>query len=628
MKKLAETYVKYGVPSDLAAKYEKLNLSASSFRNLPNTILKEKYKLRQNEIKIVKTYLIRQVIPQDTLQKLLENSNFTCCCCTGTKSDAYIVHHIVKYEISQDNSYENLAVLCPNDHDLAHRGTGLTNSLTSDQIKSAKDNWEQIVQLRKLVAASPAELKKFYLSIPRYQEIIDEIERLKSTIADKEDIAKLSISALRAEREVNESNITKLSEEKNTLELQIKTLINKLSQFQPDQYSEIHKIGVELFLSGDINGALGALSEKELNVQLEKIIDTQNSLLESVKGNIESRFLRANLLFINGNEAEACHFVGETLRVCENLCDSYTELLPKLASCFEIAGTIYFCCGHIDSAEAVFQKGLDLCDYLINNDIPSITPLIPDFLHNLGTVNYSRNRYVEAREFLESSLEWYKDLSSIFIGNEFPSNNFITSNLIRNYINLSVTYQAMNLEKEAKTAFEEAQKLKIESKIFEENSGCIDELQIRYLSSSANLSLKSGDASMAIKPLMELILILEDKSKENPKRFLRELVNTYLEICAASLQNNTEVELANYIELAIIKARSLLSLEVNGDPSPLAYAIMFKILNSLQNGSLSASDLEIFQEAFDIVEDLKPEEGDPKIREGINMLKGLIGQKK
>lgn len=59
MSKLAETYVKYGVPSDLAVKYEKLNLSASSFRKLPNTILKEKYKFSQSEIKIVKTYLTR-----------------------------------------------------------------------------------------------------------------------------------------------------------------------------------------------------------------------------------------------------------------------------------------------------------------------------------------------------------------------------------------------------------------------------------------------------------------------------------------------------------------------------------------------------------------------------------------
>ncbi|WP_213543953.1 hypothetical protein, partial [Klebsiella pneumoniae] len=82
MKELARTYIKYGVPSDLASKYEQLALSASSFRALSKTLLKQNYMLNDNEIEIVKNYLNRQPIPSDIIQKLLENNNFTCCCCS------------------------------------------------------------------------------------------------------------------------------------------------------------------------------------------------------------------------------------------------------------------------------------------------------------------------------------------------------------------------------------------------------------------------------------------------------------------------------------------------------------------------------------------------------------------
>ncbi|PLN32486.1 hypothetical protein CWN71_28995, partial [Klebsiella pneumoniae] len=266
------------------------------------------------------------------------------------------------------------------------------------------------MKVRRLVAASPAELKIFYLSIPRYQEISKEIERLKSIISDKEDVASMSMAALKAERENNEVKITRLVDEKNNLELQIKSLIGKLAHFQPDQHTSLYNTGLNLFLTGDINGALEALSEIELDSQLEEIIDAHNTVYKSLKGNIDSRLLRVNLLFINGNEQQACFFGGETLKICEELCDKHPELLSKLAFCFERIGSLYYCSNYIDEAEVLFQSGLNLCRYLIDNNDPSITPLIPDFLHNLGTIYYSRNELGEAKEFLESSLYWYRDL--------------------------------------------------------------------------------------------------------------------------------------------------------------------------------------------------------------------------
>lgn len=629
MKELARTYVKYGVPSDLASKYEQLALSATSFRALSKTLLKQNYMLNDNEIEIVKNYLNRQPIPLEIVQKLLENNNFTCCCCSGAKSDSYIIHHIVKYEESQDNSYENLAVLCPNDHDLAHRGTGLTNSLTGDQIRKEKEKWEQLVKVRRLVAASPAELKIFYLSIPRYQEISKEIERLKSIISDKEDVASMSMAALKAERENNEVKITRLVDEKNNLELQIKSLIGKLAHFQPEQHTSLYNTGLNLFLTGDINGALEALSEIELDSQLEEIIDAHNTVYKSLKGNIDSRLLRVNLLFINGNEQQACFFGGETLKICEELCDKHPELLSQLAICFERIGSLYYCSNYIDEAEVLFQSGLNLCHYLIDNNDPLITPLIPDFLHNLGTIHYSRNELEEAKEFLENSLYWYLDLYNIYSNFEELSPNPLANSLVKNYVNLSVTYQALNLTTEALDAIKEADKLKSGLPSPDVNSAYQVELNSRYLSSKASVLLNSGNACEAGNNFKNLILTLEEQAKANPKKHTRELVNTYLEMCAALFMKDigkteTETEMTYYCNLAMQKAKELISIEPEGDPSPLAYALMYNTLNNMHKGTISSSDFENLEKANLLVTNLKPDEGDQNLRGGIRMLNELI----
>ena len=105
-----------------------------------------KYGLSAAEAKALATAVRRAAIDSDVMQALLERSNFTCCVCKGTKSPAYIVHHIVEYEKTQDNGYSNLVVLCPNDHDLAHQG-GLTLRLTDDQIRKAKTSWEKQVEV-------------------------------------------------------------------------------------------------------------------------------------------------------------------------------------------------------------------------------------------------------------------------------------------------------------------------------------------------------------------------------------------------------------------------------------------------------------------------------------------------
>ncbi|HEY4080557.1 MAG TPA: HNH endonuclease signature motif containing protein [Burkholderiaceae bacterium] len=140
------TFLQYGVPTDLAEKAIDAELTASKARALSQKDMVSKYGLSAGEAKTLAGAVRRAAIEADVVQLLLERSNFVCCACKGTKGPAYIIHHIVEYEKTQDNRYSNLAVLCPTDHDLAHQG-GLTLRLTDDQIQKAKTSWEKQVEV-------------------------------------------------------------------------------------------------------------------------------------------------------------------------------------------------------------------------------------------------------------------------------------------------------------------------------------------------------------------------------------------------------------------------------------------------------------------------------------------------
>lgn len=138
--------LQYGVAITLAEKARDAGLTVTKVRALSHSDMVSKYDLTADEAKALATAVRRKPIDRDLVQHLLERSNFLCCVCKGTKSPAYIIHHIVEYEKTQDNSYINLAVLCPTDHDLAHQ-SGITLRLTEGQIRRAKKSWENQVEV-------------------------------------------------------------------------------------------------------------------------------------------------------------------------------------------------------------------------------------------------------------------------------------------------------------------------------------------------------------------------------------------------------------------------------------------------------------------------------------------------
>jgi hypothetical protein len=143
MNRKIENFLKYGIHQDLAIELISKGLNVTTLKSTSVKNLVEKYNLDKIISSEIKKLVNRIPIKDEVLNELLLNNNFTCCCCLGDKGQTIIVHHIVEYEITQDNSYENLAVLCPTCHDLVHSKRALTLTITEKQLRNSKLTWEE-----------------------------------------------------------------------------------------------------------------------------------------------------------------------------------------------------------------------------------------------------------------------------------------------------------------------------------------------------------------------------------------------------------------------------------------------------------------------------------------------------
>ena len=84
----------------------------------------------ENEARAIKGAIKREPIPNETIVRLMVESDWKCCICWNVdKVRPVIIHHIVEYSKTQDNSYENLVVICPNHHADAHSKSDLAGEI-------------------------------------------------------------------------------------------------------------------------------------------------------------------------------------------------------------------------------------------------------------------------------------------------------------------------------------------------------------------------------------------------------------------------------------------------------------------------------------------------------------------
>lgn len=175
MDKRRATFIQYGLSSEFADKLISAGLTATKVKTLSMADLTNRYGLKFEEAQEAASSIKRAPIDDDIVNTLLQRNNFTCCLCKGVKGKAFIIHHIKEYASSQDNSYDNLVVLCPVDHDIAHRRGGLTLSITPDQLRMCKFDWEsQVERANAAKAAQSIELDSDgidYINIRRIEDL-------------------------------------------------------------------------------------------------------------------------------------------------------------------------------------------------------------------------------------------------------------------------------------------------------------------------------------------------------------------------------------------------------------------------------------------------------------------------
>lgn len=92
----------------------------------------------------------RDSIPFETAAKVLFLSDRMCCVCR-TPSKPVQIHHLD--ENPKNNKFENLAVLCFDCHRETQIKGGFDRKLNAEQIILYRDNWYEIVELKRVPAA-------------------------------------------------------------------------------------------------------------------------------------------------------------------------------------------------------------------------------------------------------------------------------------------------------------------------------------------------------------------------------------------------------------------------------------------------------------------------------------------
>jgi hypothetical protein len=145
----------YQIDTGIAKQLVDLGYSVSKLRNASISELQSHFEKEQAQQ--IKKALTRQPIPEDILIRLMDECDWKCCICWNIgKIDPVIVHHIIEHSKTQDNSYNNLVVLCLNHHADAHTQSTLSGErLPSDQIRIRKKDFIQAIAEWKLGKRPP-----------------------------------------------------------------------------------------------------------------------------------------------------------------------------------------------------------------------------------------------------------------------------------------------------------------------------------------------------------------------------------------------------------------------------------------------------------------------------------------
>ncbi len=150
-----------GLSSEIAKKAAKKGLTIEKLSTLSQKESIQAFGYYENgsvEGASVSEAVKRKPISPETVKKLVSESDWKCCMCWDiSKETPVIIHHINFHSKTNDDSYENLVVLCPNHHALAHSNWSISrHPLPPELLKERKNNWTQaIAEFKKGLRPAP-----------------------------------------------------------------------------------------------------------------------------------------------------------------------------------------------------------------------------------------------------------------------------------------------------------------------------------------------------------------------------------------------------------------------------------------------------------------------------------------
>jgi hypothetical protein len=114
-KRTRDSLLGRGLPTDLVEKIGGYGHTVGILRNSSRKTLTQFY--TEEEAEAIYRGVHRQEIPTEVLDRIRFLSNEVCCyCADGVSTRPYQIHHIVEHALTQDDSEENLMLVCPTHH--------------------------------------------------------------------------------------------------------------------------------------------------------------------------------------------------------------------------------------------------------------------------------------------------------------------------------------------------------------------------------------------------------------------------------------------------------------------------------------------------------------------------------
>jgi hypothetical protein len=129
-----------GFDTDLITRIEAHGHTVSALRSLSKKALESIYS--QSDVALIQERIHRAAIRAEVVDAVLDASDRVCCFCRdGISSRPFQIHHAVEYSKTQDNSFGNLILVCPNHHQ------AVPKTQTPEQQKQARGEWYALVSV-------------------------------------------------------------------------------------------------------------------------------------------------------------------------------------------------------------------------------------------------------------------------------------------------------------------------------------------------------------------------------------------------------------------------------------------------------------------------------------------------